>query len=239
VEVEDGIVQFPIHGFIQSKSVALSVWHDWLGEDQAFLEWTKISGPIEFTSEYQQAITLLNDSSQGWFPLKAGIRKRFSTFATGWALSGSIQVQASSSSSNLLSVVTDTFIKNHLPTITHESITFFNMQCDVTPLAQFDQTSNKIISVDIRGFLQTNQTKILPLIEWLRLFSFVGQPSLHPLKNGLGDDAEFQATRSATASSADASPWFTIHEAGKFKTKQSARKSTVVQASDGHIQTYS
>ena len=134
VDKEDGILQFPIWGFIQSKSVPLSVWHDWLGEDQALLKWTKISGPIEFTSEYQQAIDLLEDRSQEWFQLKAGNRKRFLTSAYGWAFSGSIQVQALSSSSNLLSVVTDTFVKSHLPTITHKSITFFNMQCYVIAL---------------------------------------------------------------------------------------------------------
>ena len=237
--IEDDIFYVPIWGFIQSRSVAVSVWRDWLGKDQKLLKWTIIRSPIEFTPEYIQAAKQERDSSQGWVYLKAGIRKRFLTCAHGWKFSGSIQVQTSSPSSDLLSLVKDTFLTKHLPPSNPKPITFFNIQCDITPLAQFDPTSTPILSVHIRGFLQTTKTEMHPLITWLDLFSFVKEYNFEPLRAGLGANAEFQATRSANESTAGASPWCTIHEMGKFKTKLTDRKSTAPKASDGRMRAFS
>ena len=71
---EDGLLEIPVWGFIQSKSVLVSVWHNWLGNDQDQITWETSIGSIEFT--YKQAINELEDSSQEWVPLKAGMRKR-------------------------------------------------------------------------------------------------------------------------------------------------------------------
>jgi len=236
---EDNIVSIPIWGFFQSRSVAVSVWRDWLGKDQKLLNWTKISDTIEFLPEYIQIMKQHNDASREWHCLGAGMRKRFLVWGTGWKFSGSIQVQTSSPSSDLLSLVKDTFLTKHLPPNNPKPITYLNIQCDITPLAQFDPTSTPILSVHIRGFLQTTKTEMHPLITWLDLFSFVKEYNFEPLRAGLGANAEFQATRSANESTAGASPWYTIHEMGKFKTKLTDRKSTAPKASDGRMRAFS
>ena len=81
---EDGLLEIPIMGFIQSRSVVVYVWHNWLGNDQLQITWEPVNGSIEFTYEYKRAMNDLKDRSQGWFPLKAGMRKRFFTQSTGW-----------------------------------------------------------------------------------------------------------------------------------------------------------
>ena len=216
----------------------MSVWHNSLGNDQDQITWETIPGNIEFTYEYKRAINEIKDRSQGWFPFSAGLRKRFFTKATGWAFSGTIQVEASSSS-DFLSVTTDTFLDNHRPQQAPKTINFWNVQCNITPLSEIDTTSahSEIFPVEIRGFLQTKQTEILPLRKWLQSFNFIDEACLHPLDGGLGDDAEFQATRSETESTA--SPWFTIYKAGIYKTKLTSRKSTAPKASDGRMRAYS
>ena len=53
---EDGLLEIPVRGFIQSRSVVVSVWHNWLGNDQDQITWETILGSIEFTYEYKWAI---------------------------------------------------------------------------------------------------------------------------------------------------------------------------------------
>ena len=39
---EDGLLEIPVRGFIQSRSVVVSVWHNWLGNDQDQITWETI-----------------------------------------------------------------------------------------------------------------------------------------------------------------------------------------------------
>jgi hypothetical protein len=206
---------YSIRGYVQGRCAKLSEWKAWL--DPQKISWTPVSD-IAFDDEYLADDKIANAANSAWRVMVThGRLKAFQAGGRAFRFETSVDINIPSHASHAsehLEIVKEEFIAK-VRSYDGKGIKAMSVMCDARLLATAVPGN---VTVNIKGFLQCNQSDISKWHKWC-------DARWTLMRGGLWGNEDFQLATSPS------SEWLEFFTVGKLTKNNAGRKATVAQAS--------
>ena len=178
--------RLPIRGYLDAKSANRVSWQAWI--NQPDFTWTKVQGGMLTFPKFLEDSQKVEISNDPWSEIVHwGRRGFFETLGHAWKFECRVTLPPRNTTDcdELLEIAKTAFLhRSGNPSERPGGIKFLWAICDLFAIMDADDRTE--VDLDIKGFLQTNKSKMKKWEDWLPLAEW------RPMRGGLGGNKEFE-----------------------------------------------